>query len=197
MQSQAVAEDNSVARSAYLPYRSLTWWILALPVLLGVALATHRLYLLLLSHVMAGGLWTGADIFLGFVLGPVWGHLEPAQRRAVQMQLIPKTLLYMPILGLTTGTAGWFLAHWDGYATIHSALFPWVVAAGCVALVLTVVGLGVMLPTNLRMLREMSGPAPDHETIRRLTFRLRRLAGVQGLFQVGIMIIMAYLTLAP
>lgn len=196
MQSES-APAAPLARQGYLRYQQLTWWILALPALMGVALATHRLYLLLLSHVMAGGLWTGADIFLGFILGPVWGHLEPGQRRAVQMRLIPKTLLYMPVLGLTTGTAGWFLAHWDGYARTQSALFPWVVAAGCVALVLTVIGLGVMLPTNLKMLREMASSTPDHEALRRWTFRLRRLAAIQGLFQVGIMIIMAYLTLAP
>ncbi|MCL5063863.1 MAG: hypothetical protein M1600_02090 [Firmicutes bacterium] len=180
-----------------IPWKNLTWWILVLPATLVVALATQNLYLLLLSHVMSGCLWTGADIFLGFILGPVWKHLEPQQRRMVQMRLVPNTLLYMPVLGITTGTAGWFLAHRDGFATIHSALFPWVVAAGGVAIVLTVIGLGVMLPTNLKMLSEMAKPNPNHDLLRRWTFRTRRLAAVQGIFQVFIMLIMAYLTLAP
>lgn len=28
-------------------------------------------------HVLTGGLWTGIDLFMGFVLGPVLGGLQP------------------------------------------------------------------------------------------------------------------------
>jgi uncharacterized membrane protein len=180
-----------------IPYKRLTWWVLALPVLLVVALITHRFYLLLLCHVMGGCLWTGADIFLGFILGPVWRHLEPGQRIAVQRRLVPNTFLYMPVLAITTGTAGWYVAHHDGFATIHSAIFPWIVVAGAVTVILTVVGLGLLLPTNLRMLNELRKPNPDSELLRRWTFRTRWLALVQGLFQIVIMLVMAYLAIAP
>lgn len=180
-----------------IPWKNLTWWILVLPALLVVALITHRFYLLLLSHVMSGSLWTGADIFLGFILGPVWKHLEPRQRQAVQRRLVPNTFLYMPILGITTGTAGWFVAQHDGFATTHSAIFPYIVVAGVVAVILTVVGLGIMLPTNLKMLSELRKPEPNPQLLMRWTLRTRRLAAVQGAFQVIIMLVMAYLTIAP
>lgn len=194
---QEVPIPSAPAAEPLIPWKRLTWWILLLPALLIVALATHRFYLLLLSHVMAGCLWTGADIFLGFILGPIWRHLEPHQRQAVQRRLVPNTFLYMPVLGITTGTAGWYVAQHDGFATVHSIIFPWVVAAGVVAVVLTVVGLGIMLPTNLKMLSELRKTAPNPDLLKRWTFRTRRLAAVQGLFQVIIMIVMAYLAIAP
>jgi uncharacterized membrane protein len=196
MQEASVATNNSPLEPL-IPLKRLTWWVLALPALMVVALATHRYYLLLLSHVMSGVLWTGADIFLGFILGPVWRHLEPQQRQAVQRRLVPNTFLYMPVLAITTGTAGWLVARHDGFASAHSAVFPWVVAAGIVVIVLSVVGLGILLPTNIRMLGELRKPHPDPELLKRWTFRTRRLAIVQGLFQVAIMIIMAYLAIAP
>lgn len=180
-----------------IPYARLTWWVLVLPVLMLVGLTIKSFYLLLLSHVMSGVLWTGADIFMGFILGPVWGHLDPRQRQAVQRQLVPKTFLYMPVLAITTGTAGWFVAQHDGFATAHSVMFPWVMAAGAVVVILSVVGLGVLLPTNLKVLQEVRKATPDAELLKRWTFRIRRLAAVQGLFQVIIMIIMAYLAIAP
>lgn len=192
----SVLESQS-AREPLIPWKRLTWWILVLPALLVVALITHDFYLLLLSHVMSGGLWTGADIFLGFVLGPVWRHLDPQQRQAVQRRLVPNTFLYMPVLAITTGTAGWYVAQYDGFAKVHSAIFPWIVAAGIVVIILTVVGLGIILPTNLRMLNELRKPNPDPERLRRWTFRTKRLAAVQGVCQVIIMLIMAYLTIAP
>ncbi|SMC05881.1 hypothetical protein SAMN00768000_2508 [Sulfobacillus thermosulfidooxidans DSM 9293] len=180
-----------------IPWRILTWWILILPVLMVLALIIHSFYLLLFSHVMAGSLWTGADIFLGFLLGPIWKHLSPSERKAVQSRLIPKTLLYMPVLGLTTGTAGWYVAQYNGFATTHSTIFGWIVAAGFVTVTLTVVGLGIMLPTSLSMLKEMARPHPDPSRLTRLIFRNRRLAAVQGLLQVTIILIMVYLTIAP
>lgn len=178
-----------------IPWHDLTWWILILPILMIIALGLHLFSLLLFTHVMAGSLWTGADIFLGFVLGPVWKYLSPAQRLAIQSRLVPNTFLYMPILALTTGTTGWYVANYDGFAVAHSAIFPWIVAAGIVVLILSFVGIGMMLPTNIRLLKEIRGPHPSPEILQRLTFRNRRLAAVQGLFQVTIVVIMVHLAI--
>ena len=186
----------STSSPPLIPWRKLTWWILILPFLMITALIWQNFPLLLFTHVMAGSLWTGADIFLGFILGPIWKHLAPAQRLAIQSWLIPNTFLYMPILAITTGTAGWYVAQYDGFASAHSAVFPWIVAAGVAVLILTVVGLGIMLPTNLSMLQEMRQANPNAEVLKRLTFRNRRLAAIQGVFQVITIVIMVYLTLA-
>lgn len=195
MQEAPIADHRGL--EPLIPWKRLTWWVLVLPALMVVALSVHSYYLLLLSHVMSGCLWTGADIFMGFILGPVWKHLNPEQRQAVQSRLVPNTFLYMPILAITTGTAGWYVAQHDGFAVSHSAVFPWIVAAGIVVIMLTVVGLGVLLPTNLKVLGEIRKPEPNAELLKRWTFRIRRLAIVQGVFQVIIMVVMAYLAIAP
>ncbi|NMP21366.1 DUF4149 domain-containing protein [Sulfobacillus harzensis] len=197
MRDVNAASTNAPTLEPLIPVKRLTWWVLALPALLVVSLAIHSFYLLLLSHVMAGCLWTGADIFMGFILGPVWKHLDPQQRQAVQRRLVPNTFLYMPVLAITTGTAGWYVAQYDGFIESATPIFPWVVAAGVVVVILTVVGLGILLPTNLKVLNEVRKPNPDPELLKQWTFRTRRLATIQGLFQVIIMIIMAYLAIAP
>lgn len=72
---------------------------------MGLALVAHSLFWLDFVHVMSGVLWTGTDIFMGFILGPVLRHLEPEQRRAA-INWLTKTMLYVPVLAVTTGTAG-------------------------------------------------------------------------------------------
>lgn len=58
-----------------------------------VALVRHDLYLLNRIHVLSGALWTGADLFMGFVLGPVLRVLEIRVRTSVIAYLVPRTLL--------------------------------------------------------------------------------------------------------
>ncbi|MCL6442646.1 MAG: hypothetical protein K6T83_04155 [Alicyclobacillus sp.] len=175
--------------------RKLTWWVLTLPAAMAVALATHNLYLLNVSHVMSGVLWTGTDIFLGFFLGPIMSRrLTPEQRRAVINWLTPKTMLYMPVLGFTTGTAGWYLAHWMGMLVPGNPMRPWVFAALAILTILALTGFGVLLPNSIRTYLELQRPTPNLDKIFRLNRFNNRLAGVQGTFQVLIILVMAHLT---
>jgi hypothetical protein len=53
----------------------------AVPILaLAGALASGDPRVLVYVHVMAGVLWTGTDLFIGLVLGPVVGGLDPQER---------------------------------------------------------------------------------------------------------------------
>src|SRR3990172_3389389 len=61
-------------------------------------------------HVMTGALWTGIDLFMGFVLGPVLGGMEPKDRAAVFKRLVPKMTFLMPVLAAVTITSGIELA---------------------------------------------------------------------------------------
>jgi hypothetical protein len=175
--------------------REMTWWVLVLPVAMVLAVMRHQVYWLDYTHVMAGALWTGADLLLGFIVGPVLRRLEPAARTAAIRFLVPRTLLYMPAVALTTGTAGWYLANWFGYWP-NSPERSWVLAALAITTVLAVQGLGVILPNNLRILRELAKPAPDTAHIARLNRVNLVLAGVQGLLQVAIILVMAHLAVA-
>ncbi len=169
----------------------LTWWVLVLPAAMIVALAAQNTFLLNYTHVLSGVLWTGADLFLGFILGPVMRRLDPLQRKAVISYLVPRTLLYMPVLALTTGTAGWFLSVWQGLLVPGNPMRPWVFGALAIIFILTVQGMGILLPNNLRIYRELQQPEPNIERISRINRTNLALSGIQGVFQVLIILVMA------
>lgn len=173
--------------------QQMTWWVIVFPVLMGVAMVLHNLYLLDYTHVLSGALWTGADLFLGFIVAPVMRRLDPERRRAVVEYLVPKTLLYMPVIALTTGTAGYAMATWLGMLTPGSPDRIWVAGALLVTLILAVVGLGILLPNNLRIWLEFHRPSPDVERIMRLNRVNLALSGMQGVFQVIVILIMTHL----
>jgi hypothetical protein len=172
--------------------RQLTWWALAFPAVMIVALVRHDFFLLNWIHVLAGALWTGADIFMGFMLGPVMRRLEMAHRTAVIAYLVPRTLLYFPAVSLTASTAGWFLAAWLGWIGPTSGQFPWIVAALVLVSLMTIQGLGVFLPNSLRIWFELRKPEPNGELITGLNRVNILVAGSQGLMQVAIIVVMAH-----
>ncbi len=142
-------------------------------------------------HVMSGTLWTGIDLFMGFVVGPVLRHLSLPTRRAVIAGIIPRTLILMPTLSVITGTSGWFLAERMGFLKVGYPEFWWVVAALAIIVVLTVQGIGILLPTNLRLYFEISKPEPDAAKIGRWMRTYVRVVAMQGVMQVAIIVVMA------
>jgi len=61
-------------------------------------------------HVMAGVLWTGIDLFMAMVLGPVLGGLAVEERANVFQRFTPKMTFLMPTLALVTIAGGITLA---------------------------------------------------------------------------------------
>jgi hypothetical protein len=175
--------------------RQLTWWALVFPAILLVALVRHDLRLLNWIHVLSGVLWTGADIFMGFILGPVLRRLEVPQRTAVIRYLVPRTLLYFPAVSFTAGTAGWFLATWLGMTAPASAQFPWIIGALVLITLMTILGFGILLPNSLRIWLELQKPEPNRALIVGLNRYNIINAAVQGVMQVAIIAVMARLTL--
>ena len=50
-----------------------SWYVaVSLIVMVGV-IASHHIWSLNFLHVFSGLLWTGIDLFMGFVLGPICG----------------------------------------------------------------------------------------------------------------------------
>ena len=62
------------------------------------------------AHVMAGVLWTGTDLFMAMVLGPVLGGLSVDARADVFRRFTPKMTFLMPSLALVTIAGGISLA---------------------------------------------------------------------------------------
>lgn len=77
---------------------------------LGYALTVASLQTHTYVHVMAGVLWTGFDLFIGAVLGPVVGGLDDETSAAVFQRLTPKTAFLLPALAVATIAGGITLA---------------------------------------------------------------------------------------
>lgn len=169
----------------------LTWWTLAFPAVMIFALARHDVFLLNWIHVLSGALWTGADLFMGFILGPVLRMLDMRSRTALIAYLVPRTLLYFPMVSLTAGTAGWFLAEWFGYTHSASSMFQLVIVSLALVVVMTVLGLGFLLPNSIRIWMELRRDEPDRERIVRINQINIWLAGSQGVLQIAIILVMA------
>ena len=155
------------------------------------AILNPSIWFLDFVHVMSGVLWTGIDLFMGFVIGPVLRHVSLDTRRAMIAGIIPRTLILMPTLSIITSTAGWFLARRMGFLNVGYPEFWWVVAALAIVTVLTVQGMGYLLPMNLRLYFEIQKPAPDADKLVRWMRRYVRVVGVQGLMQLAIIVVMA------
>jgi len=216
--------------------------LVALAYALLVAPLEHLTYV----HVMAGILWTGVDIFLGAVLGPVIGGLDEEASADVFRRLTPKMAFLMPSLALVTITTGITLAgrvglfpnagpwlalftaanlipallliayrldawhdwRWQlpfAVATVGSLAWvaltiddfamttPAIAVALVIVMILSVQGFGFLLPGEVRVYLEMTADDPDPGVISTIGTQNAMLGGVQGVFQLVLIVVMVYL----
>jgi hypothetical protein len=183
----AQTADESIPQ---IDLTNLWWCALAVAVTVGAVLYDNR-WLLNFVHVMSGVLWTGIDLYMGFVVGPVMRSLPLPARRAMVLRLLPKNLFLLPTLAITTGTAGYFHARQLGFLDLGWPEYGWVVAALVILAVLTVQGLGVLLPANLLVYFELRKERPDGARIGRLMKRYVYGVAFQGALQIAIILVMA------
>ena len=186
MSAAAVAGDDAPPiRLKNLLYMAIAFALLAL------VIALNNVWLLNFVHVMAGVLWTGIDLFMGFVVGPIVRAMPLPARRAFVLRLTPKTLFLLPTLSILTSTAGYFHARQIGLMAAPYPQFWWVVAALAIVTLLTVQGLGFLLPTNLMVYFELKKPQPDGARIGRLMRWYFLAVATQGVMQMAIIVVMA------
>jgi uncharacterized membrane protein len=157
------------------------------------AIMSHDRWFLNFVHVICGVLWTGIDLFMGFVVGPILRRVEMPVRREIIIRLVPKTLFLMPTLSIITGTSGWFLAQQLGFFDLPWPQFGWVAAALVLVVLMTVQGTFYLLPTNLLVCLQLRRPDPDPdvEKISRMMRNFFYAVAAQGTMQVLTIIIMA------
>jgi hypothetical protein len=66
-------------------------------------------------------------------------------------------------------------------------------AALIITAILIIQGFGVLLPNEIRIFKQLISPTPDVDRIVKLGMQNARLAGIQGLFQLAIIFVMANL----
>jgi hypothetical protein len=126
-------------------------WVLILVVALIVAILSANLLLLNYVHVFTAILWTGTDIFMVFLLGPILRNVNLSTRKEVISWLMPKMVFYMPTVAAVTTTAGYFLASELSLITLNPPIGYWISAVLAIVSAMFILGLGVLLPTNLRI----------------------------------------------
>jgi hypothetical protein len=184
MTAATVATPEGLVRWRYL------WWALAALAVMVAAIAAGNLWFLNFIHVLSSLLWTGVDLYMGFVLGPILRRLDLSVRRGIVMQLTPKTLILMPTISIIAGTTGWFLAVQLGYTGLDWPAYGWVAAALTLVTLMTIVGLGFLTPVNVLVCLELQKPAPDLKRIGALMQGYFYAVAAQGLMQVAIIVVM-------
>jgi len=166
------------------------WALVAIGVMIA-AIVSHERWFLNFVHVMCGVMWTGIDLFMGFIVGPILRRIDVAARREVIVRLVPRTLFLMPTLAIITGTSGWYLAKDLGYLELPWPQFGWVAAALALVTLMTIQGTGYLLPTNLRVCLELRKANPDNAKINRMMRSFFFAVACQGIMQVMTIVIMA------
>jgi hypothetical protein len=163
----------------------------AVLVLLVVAIAGNWLWALDFFHIAGGGLWTGIDLFVGLIIGPILGRLSIPARVEFATRFMPKMLLIMPTLVIMTLASGFQLARHLGVLDVAYPQRWWLIASFIVVGVMTVIALGFLEPANLAVLFELRKPQPDGALVGKLMRRFAYTAGITGLMQVATLVIMS------
>jgi hypothetical protein len=158
-----------------------------------VAIESDELWALNFYHVVGGGMWTGIDLFVGFVIGPIIGRMSPQARVEFSVRFMPKMLLLMPTLVTMTLASGWQLARHLGTLSVDYPDHWWLTASFAVVGGMAVIAIGFLEPANLAVLFELKKPRPNGELIGKLMRRFAYTAGLTGVLQVATLIIMTKL----
>ena len=170
-------------------WRYLPWALAALAAMIAVIVAGN-IWLLGFVHVFSSLLWTGVDLFMGFVLGPILRRVDLSVRREIVRRLTPRTLFLMPTVSIISGTTGWFLAVQLGYTALDWPAYGWVAAALILVTLMTIQGLGFLTPVNVYVCLQLQKREPDMRKISSWMRWYFYAVALQGLMQVAIIVVM-------
>jgi hypothetical protein len=166
------------------------WYASAAIAAMIAAIVIGNLWFLNFVHVFASLLWTGIDLFMGFVLGPILRRVDLSTRRDIVRRLTPRTLFLMPTVSIIGGTTGWFLAVQLGYTALAWPAYGWVAAALVLVTLMTIQGLGFLTPVNVLVCLELQKDKPDLAWISRWMSWYFYAVAAQGAMQIAIIVVM-------
>jgi uncharacterized membrane protein len=182
--------ESPIQKPPTISLRSNIWIVIPIGALI-LAIVTANLLLLNYVHVFTSILWTGTDIFMAFLLGPILRKVSLSTRKEIISWLMPKMVFYMPTVAAVTTTAGYFLASEMGLITLNPPVVYWISAVLVIVSIMFIQGLGILLPTNLRIYFEMRKSEPDMSRIQRLMKMYVKVVAIQAAMQFVIIFIMA------
>ena len=158
------------------------------PAIMVAILVSKNFYFLEYFHVISGSAWTGMDLVMGIFFAYIMKGLGNEEKAEVSKRLTPMMLFFMPAISTTTVTAGVYLAINLGIP-FTSTYF---IVVAIIALILTVQGLLIFLPNEVRVYLEIIRDGKDIGKIVRLTMINIRLSLVQLILQIVIILFMAH-----
>jgi len=170
--------------------RANIWIVIPISALIA-AILTANFFLLNYIHIFSSILWTGTDIFMAFLLGPVLRNVSLSARKEIISWLMPKMVFFMPTVSAVTTTAGYFLASKMGLIALNASTVYWISAVLIIVTTMMVTGLGILLPTNLRVYFELRKSQSDMSKIQKLMKRYVKVVAIQAALQFTIIFIMA------
>ena len=186
----------SVPKSQVGPFVPL-WGIgvaLVVIVTLIVAIANNSVFGLDFFHVFAGALWISTDLFMGFIIGPIMNRLDIPARMVFAKKLMTTMMVAMPVVVICTLTAGWQLARVDNFFIApYAPQHGWILAALIVVALLSILAYTFLEPANIVVLMELRKSEPNGLLIGRMMKRFLYTAGILGVLQLSIIIIMVRL----
>ena len=97
---------------------------------------------------------------MAFLLGPILRGVSLSTRKEVISWLMPKMIFYIPTVTTVTTPAGYFLASKMGLITLQTPVLYWISAILIIVVAMLIQGLGMLLPTNLRVYYEVTRHQP-------------------------------------
>lgn len=117
--------------------------------------------LLRYAHVLLGALWMSLAFMVVLVLGPSLLALGPAERKPLQLQLLPRQIAFAALASVGTLLSGLALMHQVylgptglGFASDRG---KWLLAGALLGLAAFGMAVGAVLPTAKRMLAALQG----------------------------------------
>ena len=181
---------NIIQQPPRISIRSNLWIVIPIAAVI-FAIISSNLLLLNYVHIFTAILWTGTDIFMAMLLGPVLRNVSLSTRKEVISWLMPKMVFYMPTVAAVTTTAGYFLASEMGLITLSPPIVYWISVVLAIVSIMFIQGLGILLPTNLRIYFELRKTQPDMLRIQKLMKMYVKVVAIQAAMQFIIIFIMA------
>ena len=196
MSQVSTGETATVSSARPAPFVPL--WGLAVDALviagLVTAIVNKSRFWLDLFHVFCGALWISTDLLMGFVIGPIMNRLDIPARMVFARNLMTKMLVVMPTAVICTVASGWQLAQVDGFFSYpYGPRHALILAALIVVGILSVLAYTFLEPANIIVLLELRKPEPNGLLIGRMMKRFLYTAGVLGILQLTMVVVMVRL----
>jgi len=191
--NQAIAAAPKAQAGPFVPL-----WGIALDaavlVALIVTIARNSVFGLDFFHVLGGALWISIDLIMGFIIGPIIRRLDVPARMVFSKNLMTKMMVVVPTAVICTLTSGWQLARLDNlFTTPYSPQHGWILAALIVVALLAIIAYVFLEPANIVVLTELRKPEPNGLLIGRMMQRFLYTAGILGVLQLSMIVIMVRL----